>query len=107
MRISARIRSILHAKILLPNDNITITIGNKVLTEAVFQETRLGDLLDGLKRSQGNSVVAETIALVANSVEMTGLSVNCLDRLLDYDTARAEYGPMRTHRGPYIETSNV
>ena len=46
-----------------------------------------------MKRSQGNSVAAKTVALVANSVEMTGLSVNRLDRLLDNDIVRAEYGP--------------
>jgi len=92
VRILARIRSRLHAKIPAPNDNITMTVGNKVLTESVFQETGLCDLLDGLKRSQGNSVAAETIALVANSVEMTGLSVNRLDRLLENDVVRAEYG---------------
>jgi len=66
--------------------------GNKVLTDAVFRETGLDVFLDGLKRSQGNSVAMETIALVANSVEMTGLSVNRLDRLLDNNIVRGEYG---------------
>lgn len=87
-----RIRSRLHAKIPKPNDNVSMTAGNKVLAEAVFRETGLDLFLNGLKRSQGNSVAAETIALVANSVEMTGLSVNRLDKLLDDDVVRNEYG---------------
>ena len=88
----SRRRSRLHAKIPNPNENVTMTAGDKVLAETVFRETGLDVFLDGLKRSQGNSVAAETIALVANSVEMTGLSVNRLDRLLDNDIVRAEYG---------------
>ena len=88
----SRRRSRLHAKIPVPNDNVTMAAGNKVLADSVFGETGLDLFLDGLKRSQGNSVAAETIALVANSVEMTGLSVNRLDRLLDNDAVREEYG---------------
>jgi len=88
----SRRRNRLHAKIPVPNDNVTIAAGNKVLADSVFRETGLDLFLDGLKRSQGNSVSAETIALVANSVEMTGLSVNRLDRLLDNDAVREEYG---------------
>lgn len=63
-----------------------------MLTDSVFRETGLDVFLDGLKCSQGNSVSAETMALVANSVEMAGLSVNRLDRLLENDVVRAEYG---------------
>ncbi|MCK9323615.1 MAG: transposase [Candidatus Methanomethylophilaceae archaeon] len=85
-------RSRLHVKIPRPNDNVTMAAGNKVLADSVFRETRLDLFLDGLKRSQGNSVAAETIALVANSVEMTGLSVNRLDRMLVNDVIREEYG---------------
>jgi transposase len=88
----SRKRSRLYAKIPSPNDNVTMTAGNKVTAEAVFRETGLDTFLDGLKRSQGNSVAAETVALVENSVEMTGLSVNRLDRMLKNDTIRAEYG---------------
>jgi len=88
----SRRRSRLHAKIPNPNENVTMTAGNKVLAETVFRETGLDMFLDGLKRSQGNSVAAETVAPVANSVEMTGLSVNRLDRLLENDIVRAEYG---------------
>ena len=88
----ARRRSRLHANIPRPNDNVTMAAGNKALADSVFRETGLDVFLDGLKRSQGNSVSAETIALVANSVEMTGLSVNRLDRLLENDIVRAEYG---------------
>jgi hypothetical protein len=69
-----------------------MTAGNKVLAEAVFRETGLDLFLNGLKRYQGNSVAAETIALVANSVEMTGLSVNRLDRMLENSIVRNVYG---------------
>ena len=88
----SRKRSRLHVKIPAPNENVTMIAGNKVLAESVFREMGLDVFLNGLKRSQGNSVAAETIALVANSVEMTGLSVNRLDRLLNNDVIRAEYG---------------
>jgi len=87
-----RKRRRLYAKIPKPNGNVTMTAGNKVLADSVFKETGLDVFLDGLKRSQGNSVAAETIALVANSVEMTGLSVNRLDRVLSNDMVREEYG---------------
>jgi len=105
--IMVRKRSRLHAKILTPNDNVTMIVGNKVLTDSVFRETGLDSFLNGLKRSQGNSVSAETIALVANSVEMTGLSVNRLDRLLENDAVRREYGPMRMLSGRCIAPSSA
>ncbi len=82
----------IHARIPKPNNNITMTVGNKVLVESVFSDTGLVDFLDDLKRKQGNSVAVETIALVANSVEMTGLSVRRLDRILEDERVRAEYG---------------
>ena len=62
-----------------------MTMGNKTVVDAVFADTGLDIFLDGLKRSQGNSVAAETAALVANSVEMTGISVNRIDRILEED----------------------
>jgi hypothetical protein len=67
-------------------------VGNKILTESVFRETGSDIFLDDLKRTRGNSVAAETIALVSTPVEMTGLSVNCLDRVLSNDIVREEYG---------------
>jgi len=67
-------------------------IGNKTLVDAVFHDTGLDAFLDGLKRNQGNTVSKETVALVANSVEMTGLSVSRLDRMLEDERVRAEYG---------------
>ena len=88
----SRKRTRIHARISMPNENVTMTAGNRILAESVFKDTGLNDFLDGLKRSQGNSVAAETIALVANSVEMTGLSVNRLDRVLADEHVRAEYG---------------
>ena len=75
-------RTKIHARIPEPNDNVTMTVGNKAVVDAVFADTGLDNFLDGLKRSQGNSVAAETAALVANSVEMTGISVNRIDRIL-------------------------
>jgi len=86
----SRRRSRLHARI--PASNVTLTAGNKVLTEAVFRETGPDVFLDGLKRAQGNSVAAETAALVANAAEMTRLSVNRLDRVLVNEAVRREYG---------------
>jgi hypothetical protein len=67
-------------------------MGNKSVVDAVFADTGLDVFLDGLKRAQGNSVAAETAALVANSVEMTGISVNRIDRILEDDVVRKEYG---------------
>ena len=87
-----RYRTKIHARIPEPNDNVTMTIGNKTIVDAVFSDTGLDAFLDGLKRVQGNSVAAETAALVANSVEMTGISVDRIDRILQEDVVRSEYG---------------
>ena len=87
-----RFRNKIHARIPEPNDNVTMTLGNKAVVDAVFSDTGLDSFLDGLKRSQGNSVAAETAALVANSVEMTGLSVRRIDRILNESVIREEYG---------------
>ena len=76
-------RNKIHAKIPEPNDNVTMTMGNKTVVDAVFSDTGLDVFLDSLKRAQGNSVAAETAALVANSVEMTGISVSRIDRILE------------------------
>ena len=83
-----RFRNKIHARIPEPNDNVTMTLGNKAVVDAVFSDTGLDSFLDGLKRSQGNSVAAETAALVANSVEMTGLSVRRIDRILNESVIR-------------------
>lgn len=87
-----RYRNKIHAGIPEPNDNVTMTMGNKTVVDAVFADTGLDVFLDGLKRAQGNSVAAETAALVANSVEMTGISVSRIDRILEEDVIRGEYG---------------
>ena len=87
-----RYRNRIHAKIPEPNDNVTMTMGSKTVVDAVFADTGLDGFLNGLKRTQGNSVAAETAALVANSVEMTGISVNRIDRILEEDVVREEYG---------------
>ena len=65
---------------------------NKTVVDAVFADTGSDVFLDGLKRPQGNSVAAETAASVADSVEMTGISVNGIDGILEEDVVRAEYG---------------
>jgi transposase len=82
----------LRVKVPEPNSNITMRMGNKVLVEAVFEDTGLDVFLDGLKRDQGDSVSKETTALVANSMEMTGISVNRPDRMPEDDVVRKEYG---------------
>ena len=62
-----RYRNKLHASIPEPNDYVTMIMGSNTVVDAVFADTGLDIFLDGLKRSQGNSVVAETAALVSNS----------------------------------------
>jgi hypothetical protein len=62
----------MHAKIPEPNDNVTMTVGHRAVVDAVFGETGPNVFLVSLKRFQGNSAAAETVASVANSVETTG-----------------------------------
>ena len=73
----SRRKSRIGAGIPAPNDDVTMPIGAKMLTEAVFRDTGLDGLLD---------------SLVANSLEMTGISVNRIDSILDDEDVRAEYG---------------
>ena len=80
------------ARIPEPNDNVTMRMGHKTLVDAVFEDTGLNVFLDGLKREQGDSVSKEVAMLVSNSAEMTGISVNRMDRLLESDVVRNEYG---------------
>ena len=85
-------RTRINARIATPNRNRTIPIGNKTLVDAVFNDLGLNGFLDDLKRNQGESVSAETRALVSNSAEMTGISIERLDRSLSDDIVREEYG---------------
>jgi hypothetical protein len=71
-----------------PNDNRTFSIGTKTLVDAMFSDTGLDVFLDGLKRRQEESVSKEVVALVANSVEMMGISVDSLDRMLSDEYIR-------------------
>ena len=71
MKILSRRRSRIHAKVPFPNDNRTFSCGTKILVESVFSDTGLDGFLDGLKRRQGNSVSAETVALVASRSSFT------------------------------------
>ena len=75
-----------------PNDNFSMTMGNKVIVDAVFSEMGLDSFLDDLKRNQGEKVSNEIKALVSNSIEMTGISVNRLDRMMERKEFRTEYG---------------
>ena len=75
-----------------PNDNISMTMGNKVIVDAVFSDIGLDAFLDDLKRNQGEKVSNEIKALVSNSIEMTGISVNRLDRMMEKKEFRTEYG---------------
>ena len=68
-----------------------MSVGNMTLVDAVFEDTGSSGHLDGLKRNRGSPVSKETAALVANSVEMTGLSPSRLDGMPDDARVRAEY----------------
>ena len=88
----SRRKSRIGAGIPAPNDDVTMPIGAKKLTEAVFRDTGLDVLLDSLKRDQGTSVSKKTVALVANSLEMTGISVSRIDSILDDEDVRTPHG---------------
>lgn len=60
-----------------------MTMCNKVIVDAVFSDIGLDAFLDDLKRNQGEKVSNEIKALVSNSIEMTGISVNRLDRMME------------------------
>ena len=94
-------RNKIHARISEPNDNITMAMGNKTVVDAVFADTGLDVFLDGLKRSHDNSVAAETAALVANSVEMTGISVSRIDRILQLSAIDLQTG--KTYLSDYFK----
>ena len=64
----------INARMPEPNDNFSMTVGNKVIVDAVFRDTGLDCFLDGLKRNQGESVSNEIKALVANSIDDRDLS---------------------------------
>lgn len=44
-------RKRINARMPEPNDNFSMTVGNKVIVDAVFRDTGLDDFLDGLKRN--------------------------------------------------------
>ena len=54
----SRKRSRIHAKIPMPNENVTMTVGNKILIESVFKDIGLDVFLEEMKRSRGNFVTS-------------------------------------------------
>jgi len=90
-----------------PNDNVTMVMGNKVLVDSVFEDTGLNGFLDGLKREQGDNVSDEVKALVSNSIEMTGISIKRLDRMLNNDVVRYEYGLKGEARSVYRTVERI
>jgi transposase len=102
-----RIKRMIRAKMPEPNNNVTMTMGNKILTDAIFADTGLNVFLNGLKREQGDSVSDEVAALVSNSIEMTGISINRLDRMLESDTVRDEYGLKGDARSVYRTVERI
>ena len=68
----SRRRNRIHARVPPANENVTMTAGNRVLTESVFRDTGLYEFLEGLKRCQGNTGGAENLAHVANALEIDG-----------------------------------
>jgi transposase len=97
----------INAKVPRPNDNVTMTMGNKTLVDSVFSDTGLNEFLDGLKRTQGDDVSDEVKALVSMSAEMTGISINRLDRMLDHDVVRKEYGLNGDKRSIYRTVERI
>ena len=63
--------------------------------------------LDGLKRDQGDQVSLEVIALVANSMEMTEISVGRMDRMREDDVVRSEYGLGSNQRSIYRTIEHI
>jgi len=100
-RRKGRKRSRIGAKIPEPNENVTMTMGHKAIVDAVLTDTGLDVFLDGLKRTQGDSVGREVAMLVSNSAEMTGISVNRMDRMLEDPVIREEYGLVSDARSIY------
>ena len=78
-----------------------MTVGNKTVVDAVFADTGSDVFLEGPKRPQGNSVAAETAASVADSVEMTGISVNGITGSSRRTLSVQSTDSVRTHRDPY------
>lgn len=46
----SRRRRTIHVRIPTPNDNVTMSMGNKVLVDAVLSDLSLDAFLDGLRR---------------------------------------------------------
>ena len=61
------------------NENITISAGVPWAVEHVFEHFMLGDVLDVLKREQGTAVSDALKVLVAQSMQMVGMSVNAME----------------------------
>ena len=68
----AQRRRNINIRIPKPDDNFSMTMGNKVIVDAVFSDMGLDSFLDDLKRNQGEKVSNEIKALVSNSIEIQG-----------------------------------
>ena len=60
------------------NENITVSAGVPWAVEHVFEHFMLGDVLEPLKREQGTKVSDALKVLVAQSMQMVGMSVNAM-----------------------------
>jgi len=61
------------------NDNVTVSAGIPWAVDHVFEHFMLSDVLDPLKREQGTKVSDAMKVLVAQSMQMVGMSVNAME----------------------------
>ena len=61
------------------NDNVTVSAGVPWAVDHVFEHFMLSDVLDPLKREQGTKVSDAMKVLVAQSMQMVGMSVNAME----------------------------
>lgn len=69
-----------------------MSIGHKVLVDAVLSDLSLDEFLDGLKRVQVERASRVVVTLVACSAEITDSPMNRLDQMLEDEMVREEHG---------------